>query len=169
LNTRQPNSRNCFVCGLLNPLGLHVVFENSTPGEVTAEFTVPETYQGYPGVVHGGIVAAMLDELAARSFMGVDPPRFMFTARLQLRYRKNVPVEQPLRLVGRAGSSRKRTAEATSAIYGPDGSLLAEGQALLVDAPPEALNFDSLDELGWRVYADEELEALRVKSPRSLS
>jgi acyl-coenzyme A thioesterase PaaI-like protein len=119
--------------------------------------------------VHGGVVAAMLDELAARSFMSDDPPRFMFTARLQVRYRKNVPVGQPLRLVGRAGASRGRTAEATSAIYGPDGSLLAQGEALLVDAPPQALNFDSLDELGWRVYADEELAALQAKSPRELS
>jgi acyl-coenzyme A thioesterase PaaI-like protein len=166
LNARQPNSRHCFVCGLLNPLGLHLVFENSAAGEVTAEFTVPEMYQGYPGVVHGGIVAAMLDELAARSFMGGDPPRFMFTARLQVRYRKNVPVEQPLRLVGRAGSRRRHTAEAASAIYGPDGTLLAEGEALLVDAPSEALNFDSVEELGWRVYADEELAALGKESRR---
>jgi acyl-coenzyme A thioesterase PaaI-like protein len=166
LNTRQPNSRNCFVCGLLNPLGLHVVFENSASGEVTAEYTVPETYQGYPGVVHGGIVAAMLDELAGRAFMVGDPSRFMFTARLQVRYRKNVPVETPLHLVGRAGPNRGRTAEATSAIYGPDGTLLAEGEALLVDVPPEALDSDSVDELGWRVYSDEELAALNARSLR---
>jgi hypothetical protein len=98
--------------------------------------------------------------------MSGDPPRFMFTARLQVRYRKNVPVGQPLRLMGRAGSSRGRMAEATSAIYAPDGSLLAEGEALLVDAPPQALNFDSMDELGWRVYADEELAALNDKAWR---
>ena len=154
------------MCGLLNPLGLHLVFENSAPGEVTAEYTVPEMYQGYPGVVHGGIVAAMLDELAGRAFMSGDPPRFMFTARLQVRYRKNVPVGQPLRLVGRAQDSRGRTARASSAIYGPDDELLAEGDALLVDAPPEALDFDRVEELGWRVYADEELAALRAQSPR---
>ena len=164
MNSRQPNSRHCFVCGLLNPLGLHVVFENNAPGEVTAEYTVPEMYQGYPGVVHGGIVAAMLDELAGRAFMSGDPPRFMYTARLQVRYRQNVPVEQPLRLVGRAEDSRGRTAKATSAIYGPDGSLLAEGEALLVDAPPDSLNFERVEELGWRVYEDEELAALREKS-----
>ncbi|MEJ2597395.1 MAG: hotdog fold domain-containing protein [Anaerolineales bacterium] len=133
---------------------------------MTAEYTVPETYQGYPGVVHGGIVAAMLDELAARAFMSGDPPRFMYTARLQVRYRQNVPTGQPLRLVGRAGESRGRTAKSASAIYGPDGKLLAEGDALLVDAPPESLNFEHLDELGWRVYADEELAALRSQSPQ---
>lgn len=167
LNTRQPNSRNCFVCGLSNPLGLHLVFENSASGEVTAAYTVPEMYQGYPGVVHGGVVAAMLDELAGRSFMGGDPPRFMFTARLQIRYRKNVPVGQPLRLVGRAGTSHGRTAEATSAIYGPDGSLLAEGQALLVDVPPDTLDFGGIEALGWRVYGDEELAALHQELPHS--
>jgi acyl-coenzyme A thioesterase PaaI-like protein len=157
------------VCGLLNPLGLHLVFENSASGEVTAAYTVPEMYQGYPGVVHGGIVAAMLDELAGRSFMGGDPPRFMFTARLQIRYRRNVPVGQPLRLVGRAGTSRGRTAEATSAIYGPEGDLLAEGQVLLVDVPPDALDFGGVEALGWRVYADEELAAMHAQLPHELS
>jgi acyl-coenzyme A thioesterase PaaI-like protein len=98
---KQPNSKKCFVCGVENLNGLHLKFYEENPGEVTVEYTVPEQFQGYPGVVHGGIVAAMLDEVAGRAHMGGDPPRFMFTARLDVRYRRNVPVNQPLRIIGR--------------------------------------------------------------------
>jgi len=158
LETRQPNSQNCFVCGIANPIGLHLKFFITAPGEVTAECTLPAQYQGYPGIVHGGIVAAMLDEAAGRSFMGeVENPRFTYTARLEVRYRKNVPIDQPLRLVGHAETSKTRLATAKSAIYGPDGSLLAEAEALLINVPPQSLEGIDLQALGWRIYSDEEL------------
>lgn len=151
-NDLQPNSRHCFVCGLDNRFGLRLRFHQIGPGEVTAEYTVPEHFQGYPGVAHGGIVAAMLDELAGRAHMVGDPPRFMFTARLEVRYRKNVPVGRPLRLVGLAGKSRSHSAEAISQIFDPDGVLLAEAQAILIDVPQEILADSDLESLGWRVY-----------------
>jgi acyl-coenzyme A thioesterase PaaI-like protein len=153
LTSRQPNSRHCFVCGLENPFGLQLKFFNSASGEVTVDYTVPEHYQGYPGIVHGGIVAAMLDEATGRVFMG-DPanPRFLYTARLDIRYRKNVPVGQPLRLVGRAGKNKGRMATATGAIYNINGELLAEAEALLVDVPSEVINRVDLEAIGWKVY-----------------
>lgn len=153
-NYRQANSRYCFVCGLSNPIGLKLRFDITAPGEVTTLYTVPEKYQGFPGVVHGGIVAAMLDEVCARVHIGVVPPRFMYTARLELHYRKNVPVEQPLRIVGRALKSKSRTATASGLIYGPDGEVLAEADALLVDVPEEFVQGADLEALGWKVYDD---------------
>ena len=154
----QPNSRHCFVCGVANPIGLKLRFVKTAPGEVTADYTAPEHFQGYPGVVHGGIVTAMLDEIAGRAQMVGEPPRFMYTARLEIRFRKNVPVGEPLRLVGRAGKNRSRTAAATSQIFGQDGSLLAEAEALLVDVPAGALGEADLKALGWKVYSDEEFQ-----------
>ena len=151
----QPNSRYCFVCGLDNRFGLRLRFHQTGPGEVTAEYTAPEHFQGYPGVVHGGIVAAMLDELSGRAHMVGNPPRFMYTARLEIRYRKTVPVGQPLRLIARAGESRGRSAEASSQIFGPDGTLLAEANAVLVDVPKGTLDLADLESLGWKVYPEE--------------
>jgi acyl-coenzyme A thioesterase PaaI-like protein len=155
LSTLQPNSRHCFVCGLENPFGLHLRFHTTQPGEVTVEYTVPEQFQGYPGVVHGGITAAMLDEVIGRVYMG-DPaaPRFMYTARLELRYRKNVPTGVPLRLVGRAIKDRGRSATASGTLYAPDGELLVEAEALLVDVPDGVLENTNLDTLGWKVYPE---------------
>jgi acyl-coenzyme A thioesterase PaaI-like protein len=133
---------------------LKIRFYSTGVDEVTADYTVHEQYQGYPGVVHGGIVAAMLDEAAGRSLMGGDPPRFMYTARLEIRYRKNVPVGQPLRLVGKATKSKSRSAAATSALYTQDGTLLAEAEVLLIDVPGNVLDGVDLEALGWKVYEE---------------
>lgn len=152
--TRQPNSLHCFVCGVENPFGLHVHFYNGEPGEVVAEIRLPEQYQGYPGVVHGGVIAALLDEAAGRTQMGDDPPRFMYTARLEVRYRRNVPVDQPLKLVGKAGESHGRKSYATSAIYNMEGTLLAEADALMIDVPAEVVDTTDLEAIGWKVYED---------------
>lgn len=127
-------------------------FYETAPGEVTAEYTVPEQFQGYPGVVHGGVVAAMLDEVTGRAQMGSEPTRFMYTARLDIRFRKNVPIGVPLRLVGTAIKSKGRTAISKGVIYSPDGEILAEAEALLVDLPQETLERADLEALGWKVY-----------------
>ncbi|MBN2148024.1 MAG: PaaI family thioesterase [Anaerolineales bacterium] len=153
----QPNSRHCFVCGLQNPHGLQMRFFITAPGEVTVHYTVPEYYQGYPGIVHGGIIASMLDEVVGRSYMAdPDSPRFMFTARLDVHYRHPVPVAKPLRLVGRMGKDRGRSATASGVIYGPGGDVLAEAEAILVDVPQEMLAQADLEILGWKVYPLEE-------------
>jgi acyl-coenzyme A thioesterase PaaI-like protein len=154
IHMKQPNSKNCFVCGKENPYGLHLEFFENASGEVVVEYTVPEQYQGYPGVVHGGVVAAMLDEVTGRVHMGGFPPRFMFTARLDVRYRKNVPTGRPLRIIGKAGKSKERTATAIGQIYGPDGDLLAEAEVVLVNVPEGLVNQVDLEALGWKVYPD---------------
>jgi acyl-coenzyme A thioesterase PaaI-like protein len=151
---KQPNSSYCFVCGRNNPYGLHLKFYETTPGEVVADFVVPEHYQGYPGVVHGGVVAAMLDEITGRALMGEEPPRFMFTAKLVIRYRKNVPVGKSLRIIGCAGDRKDRLATATGKILGPDGDVLADADAILVNVPDCFVDQVDLGEIGWKVDPD---------------
>ena len=152
--TKQPNSRSCFVCGLDNPDGLKLTFYEQEDGQVVAETSVPARFQGYPGVVHGGIVAAMLDEVAMRSAMVDDHLRFMVTAKMTLRYRKAIPVEQPLRLVGRIEQAGGRATTATAELRLPDGSLGADVQAMMVDYPQPLGEPAELEQLGWRVYPD---------------
>jgi len=151
---KQANSRSCFVCGVENPVGLHLNFYMTAPGEVSASFTAPKEYQSYPGILHGGIIAAILDETAGRVFLQGNPPRFMFTAKLEIRYRKNVPIGQPLKIIGRAGKNKARMAESWAGIYGSDGTLLAEANALYVDIP-NSPDISVLDSFGWKVYPDE--------------
>jgi len=151
---KQASARECFVCGVENPIGLHLKFYQIAPGEVTADFVPPEQYQGYPGVLHGGIVATILDETAGRALMGIFPPRFMFTAKLEIKYRKNIPVGQPIKIIGKAGKDRGRIAESWSGIYNIEGDLLAEANVLMVDVPNPP-NLETLEPSGWKVYPDE--------------
>lgn len=156
MNNRQPNSLHCFVCGVANPFGLHLKFYEPAPGEVTAQVTLSDEFQGYPGVAHGGVVAAMLDEAAGRAQMGpVDSPRFMFTAKIEINYRRNVPVGKPIRLVGKALESRGRKSIASAAIYDQEDNLLAEAHALMIKVPDQVLNSVDVEALGWKIYPEE--------------
>jgi acyl-coenzyme A thioesterase PaaI-like protein len=154
-HSKQPNSLHCFVCGVENPVGLQLKIYQTAPGEIETIFTPPDHYQGYPGVLHGGIVASILDEISGRAHMG-DPsePRFMFTGKLEVLYRKNVPIGKPLRVVGKAVKSKGRVAEGWAGIYDEAGTLLAEATTLLFDVPKERLDTTNLDELGWKIYPD---------------
>jgi len=154
---KQPNSRNCFICGMENPVGLHLHIYETAPGEVESAYSAPEYFQGYPGVLHGGIVAAIIDEISGRALMGSDPsnPRFMFTARLQIKFRQTVPIGKAVKILGKAAKSKGRVAEAWAGIYDAETqALLAEGVTTLVDVPPETFDSSRLSELGWKVYAD---------------
>jgi acyl-coenzyme A thioesterase PaaI-like protein len=157
MKTKQPNSKMCFICGLENPVGLHLHIYEVEPGVIETTYIAPEHFQGYPGVLHGGIVGAILDEMAGRSHMGSDPndPRFMFTAKLEVKYRQNVPIGKPLKIVGKAGKSKSRMAEAWSGIYDDaTHELLAEANVLLMNVPQEQFDRSRLNELGWKVYSE---------------
>ena len=153
---RQPNSRMCFVCGLENAIGLKVRFVDNGRDEVRAEFSVPDAYQGYPGIVHGGVLAAILDEVAGRVSMIHDHDHFMVTASMEVRYRKPVPTETPLTFTGRMVGQRGRRAEAHAEVRLPDGKLAADAKVLLTDLPKSLFEFDvsQREGLGWRVYPE---------------
>lgn len=147
----------CFICGMENPVGLHLHIYETEPGVVETSYYAPDHFQGYPGVLHGGIVGAIIDEIAGRALMGSDPmkPRFMFTAKLEVKYRKNVPIGRKLRILGRAGRSKSRSAEAWAGIYDAEtNELFAEGNVLLMDVPKDHFDPSRLEELGWKVYPE---------------
>ncbi len=157
LKTKQPNSRHCLVCGLENPIGLHLHIYETDPGTVESEYIAPEHFQGYPGVLHGGIVAAIIDEMTGRAHMGndVENPRFMFTGKLEIKYRRNVPIGKLLKIIAKAGRSRGKIAEAWGGIYDAEtDELLAEGTAMHIDVPGEQFDKTELPKLGWRVYPE---------------
>jgi acyl-coenzyme A thioesterase PaaI-like protein len=153
---KLPNASHCFGCGMENAFSLRMCFYIDDNKQVVSDTTISDAYQGYPGVVHGGVVAAMLDETAARSVMVTDPNRMMFTGKLTTRYRKPVPVNAPLHLVGEMVRDRGRMAECRSWLYGPDGEVLAEAEALMLAMPDGQMDMTG-EEAGmtWKVYPDE--------------
>lgn len=154
--SKQANSRFCFVCGVDNDNGLKMKFYEDSPGEVRATITVPEHFRGYPGVVHGGITAAMLDEVAGRAFMGGATPRFLVTARMSVRYRRPVPVGEPLILKGHAGEDKGKAAFATGEIFNEAGELLAEADLVLAELPVDVHETMNNGSDTWELFPDEE-------------
>ena len=89
---------HCFGCGVDHPTGLRVrVFKEH--GGVVSPIVVPKVYEGPPGAVHGGIVAAYLDEVLGASCVAASG-RVSVTGELTVRYVRPVPSETPL--LGRA-------------------------------------------------------------------
>lgn len=153
---KQANSKSCFVCGVNNPLGLHMSFYDEAPGRIKALYTVPVEYQGYPRIVHGGIIAAMLDEVAGRTVLGkTNSPRWMVTAKLDVRYRKPVPIGEQLVLLGILKEDNGLIVKAHSEIRSLSGVLLAEAEQTLMEIPREVSDkFGELPKGEWQVYED---------------
>jgi hypothetical protein len=80
---KQANSEDCFICGMENPAGFKLSFHEYPDGTVRSSLKIKTEYQGWPGIVHGGIIASLLDEVTARVFMNDSTgKRLMMTAKL---------------------------------------------------------------------------------------
>jgi len=157
MRQRQPNSRMCFVCGMQNPIGLKLIFKSD--GEcVWTQFAPQEEHQGFPGVLHGGITFALLDEVIGRAAMELDDAPWMMTAKAEMRFRKPVPIGEELTLVGRLTRVRSRTVEGRGQLRLKDGSVAVEASALYIKVP-ESLAEEMKDRMEeemkyWRVVED---------------
>lgn len=105
---RQPGSARCFVCGTDNPHGLGAVFFDDGI-RVWTELTPADHHQGWPGVLHGGIVSAVLDETIGRVAFLTN--RWVQTARLNIRFIKPAPLGQALRATGELTRDSRRLLE----------------------------------------------------------
>jgi uncharacterized protein (TIGR00369 family) len=150
---KQPNSDMCFVCGRNNPAGLYLTFYDNGENEVCCDYTVASRYQSYPGIVHGGILASMLDEVVGRVAIIGDHHHFMVSVKLQVLYRHPVPTDTPLKIRGRIVRLRGRLGKAQGEIILPDGKVACEAAITLADIPPEILSKASFAQLGWHVDA----------------
>lgn len=94
-----PQDGGCFGCSGDNPDGLQIRFRRRGD-TVVADHVVADRFHGAPGVVHGGIVATLLDEISCAASV-FTRHRMVVTGELQIRYRRPCPVESPLALSAR--------------------------------------------------------------------
>jgi len=123
-------------------------------GDATVEshYTVSQYFEGYPGIVHGGVQAAILDEIIGRVSLIDDFHAFMMSVKLDIKYRHPVPIEEPLHIVAIREQVRGRYARAVGMIYLDDGTLATEASLNLVRLPKEMhVDGDPAQVLGWRV------------------
>ncbi|MBN1563607.1 MAG: PaaI family thioesterase [Anaerolineae bacterium] len=158
---QQPSARWCFVCGVENPFGLKIRFFNDGYHQVLARVTLGDAYQSYPGIAHGGILATILDETMGRATLSTDDEpreitdeRFMFTMKLETRYRKSVPLNKEFTVRARVDNDRGRMATASGEIVLADGAVAVEAKATLVDIPADQIDemLAQTEAIGWQVY-----------------
>jgi len=108
----RPQDR-CVVCGPGNPRGLHIHFETGADGVVTAECQVSQYWEGFEGILHGGIIATLLDEGMSKAIVASN--WHALTCELRVRYREFVATGERLRLRAWVTGDKKRKilAEAT--------------------------------------------------------
>ena len=125
----QNISKNCLVCGVDNQFGLKTRFYETENRELIAVFKPIPEHQSYPNVTHGGISAAILDEVIGRAIMmTADQGTFGVTIELKVRYKKPVPLGTELKAVGRITRDSGRLFEGTGELYLPDGEVAVEAE-----------------------------------------
>jgi len=132
----------CFGCGRHNPIGMHLVFERDGDG-VMAWYVPREEDQGFPHVMHGGLLALLLDE--AMGWAMYADHIFAVTAKMETRYRKVVGVDAPLLARAHVVRQRGRRIEIEATISNAEGDVLVEASSLFLrmDAATEARAFES--------------------------
>lgn len=121
----------CFACGKANPIGLQMEFTQD--GDLYKSVWVPtENFQGYPGILHGGITCSLLDEVMGRLLYmeGLVAP----TVELSVRYKAPVPIGQPVTLTGWVAERKKRLLIMGGRLTLADGTIAAEAEGKFIIA-----------------------------------
>lgn len=124
-----PHQPQCFGCGPRNQAGLHITAVMTDEG-VRASVRFDDSHEGGPGIAHGGIVAAALDD--AMGFLIHHVGRPFVTARLEVDYRRPVPIDADLSLEARVESRQARKVHAAAELRDSTGGVLAEARALFI-------------------------------------
>ncbi|RKZ02187.1 MAG: PaaI family thioesterase [Candidatus Hydrothermota bacterium] len=121
----------CFACGKANPYGLKLKISTREDGYAETEFLPAREYQGYQGVMHGGIAATILDEIMVYAASGLG--KSVATAKLTVRYKRPIPIGKPLKAIGKIKSVKGRRVEGIGKIIDKSGLVLAEAEALMIE------------------------------------
>jgi uncharacterized protein (TIGR00369 family) len=129
----EPNPANaCFGCGGANAEGMKLTFEQDDAARcIRGRFRIAEQYAGGPGMVHGGIIATLLDEAMGKvnRFRAVRA----VTAELKIEYLRPVPVGQEIIIEAREVEAKGRNLYHEGEIRNRRGDLLVRGSARFVN------------------------------------
>ncbi|HPY96402.1 MAG TPA: PaaI family thioesterase [Candidatus Cloacimonadota bacterium] len=105
--------KNCFVCGKDNPVGLKLefVYANNTAYCI---WDTHKNYEGYPEIIHGGIIATLLDEVMAKAILGGNQEAV--TTEMTVRYLKPARVNKRYKVFGEINNQRKKIIECSAYI-----------------------------------------------------
>ena len=128
---------NCFVCGKNNASGLRLDFEIDREKQtLKTTFVASPVYQGYDGIVHGGIISTLLDEAMAK--LAYELGLNSVSATLEVRFIRPAPLLERLLVHGEIIEVKPRLVRARALVTKEDGTILAEGTSTLVRQKPSA-------------------------------
>ncbi|HSP64607.1 MAG TPA: PaaI family thioesterase [Candidatus Deferrimicrobium sp.] len=125
-----------FVHGLRNAKGLHLQYHLSGNRVVTT-WVPGEDRAGFPGVVHGGLIAAVLDDVMGRC--SVLHRRWVVTGRMETRFRNVAPIGEALLVEGWTTRFSRRVMHAASCMSLQDGTVVAEATGTYLPVPDSLL------------------------------
>jgi uncharacterized protein (TIGR00369 family) len=120
-----PHTAGCLVCGRDNPHGLHLhLHVDDGSGRVETLFTPQPHHIGFEGIVHGGVVATVLDEAMvwAATWQG---RRFCVCGEMTVRFRQSPPIGEPLRITAEVSQYRPRLVQTMGAVTDSAGRTIA--------------------------------------------
>ncbi len=147
---KQHNSKTCIVCGLKNDAGLKASFFEIDNGELISIFTPSVKHQSYPGRLHGGIAGAVLDETIGRAIMINHENIWGVTVELNVKYKKPIPLDQELKVVGRISKDSSRLFEGTGEIVLQNGEVAATAWGKYMKMPIEKIADFSENHEEWK-------------------
>ncbi|MGL1930673.1 MAG: PaaI family thioesterase [Desulfotalea sp.] len=150
-------SRDCFVCGYSNNAGLHARFFILENNYMVALFKPLSEHQSYPGRLHGGISSTILDEAIGRAIMQEeDSDIWGVTMQSSVRFRKPVPLDEPIMVVCCIDKTSRRTFEGRGVLLLADGTVAVEGKGKYMNMPlAKIAEMDSTSEDEWCCVKDE--------------
>jgi len=133
--SRSPAGANsgqgmCFGCGRKNPLGLRLRFQRDGDGVIT-EYTPGEHFQSWPDIIHGGIIATMLDEAMGHATLMNGNFGFL-TASIQVNLKRPTRVNDALVIRAEVTRNGRKTIDVAGTVSLPDGTLVADSKAVQV-------------------------------------
>lgn len=147
---QQKSSKNCFICGVDNNLGVKVRFFETENEELVALFTPKNEHQSYPGRVHGGVSSAILDETIGRAIcIGSEKMIWGVTSELTVRYRHVVPIGVELKAIARITLKRGRYFEGEGEILLPDGRIAVSAKGKYIIVPEDKIVDDNFLDGEW--------------------
>jgi acyl-coenzyme A thioesterase PaaI-like protein len=152
---KQPNARMCFVCGTQNRFGLKSRFYELENGDTVALFQPAEEHQGYPGRLHGGLAATILDETIGRAIMALYPDNIWgVTVDFAMNLRKPVPLDREVKVVARITKDGKRFFEGSGEIVLEDGTVAISGKGRYLKMPIDKIADLDVDGGDWQVVQE---------------
>ena len=148
---KQHNSRMCFVCGIKNRYGLNASFYETDTNELVAIFKPGQEHQGYPGRLHGGIAAAVLDETIGRTItMGRETEVWGVTIEFKIKYIKPIPLDDEIKVIAKLVEDN-RVFKGTGKIILSNGETAAEAEGKYLRLPIEKIADFDKQENEWKV------------------